>query len=134
MGTFAASLLIEREGEREKLDWHSEHARAQQLKNEGREEKTGKWNKSLHCPGVGGELLLGEAETVPRAIIGADGSLAGDTLVVLKARADTRGAVADALSGALHVRVRVVGRHGGHRPGSAPAKKKKDGWRGAWVE
>jgi len=49
------------------------------------------------CGGVGGELLLGEAETVPRAVVGADGPLAGDALVVLKALAHARVAVAGTL-------------------------------------
>lgn len=76
-----------------------------------------------HCPGIGSELLLGEAETVPRAVVGADGSLAGDTLVVFKARAHTHGALAGTLGRALYLRVGVVGRHGGHRPGSTPGKR-----------
>lgn len=73
-----------------------------------------------HSPGVGGQLLLGEAKPVPRAVVGADGPLAGDALVVLEAPADAGGTVAGALGRAFHLRVGVVGRHRLHRPGRTP--------------
>lgn len=71
-------------------------------------------------PGISGQLLLGEAESVPGAVVGADGPLAGHALVVLEARADARGSVAGPLRRALDLRVGVVGGHCLHRPGRAP--------------
>mmetsp|Transcript_20671 Transcript_20671/g.41975 ORF Transcript_20671/g.41975 Transcript_20671/m.41975 type:complete len:240 (+) Transcript_20671:164-883(+) len=59
---------------------------------------------SLH-----GELLLREAHTGVAASIGADGSLAGDAVVVGEARALTSVSIAVTLVGALHHGVGVVG-------------------------
>mmetsp|Transcript_14278 Transcript_14278/g.23632 ORF Transcript_14278/g.23632 Transcript_14278/m.23632 type:complete len:224 (-) Transcript_14278:10-681(-) len=75
------------------------------------------------CAGsLGGELLLGEADTGIGASVGADGSLASDTLIVGEACALSGGAVTVTLVGALHNGVQVVGRlhvsYPGHRLGA----------------
>lgn len=62
------------------------------------------------CAGsLGGKLLLGEAHSGIGAGVGADSSLAGNTLVVGIARALASGAVAVTLVGALHDGVKVIG-------------------------
>jgi hypothetical protein len=71
---------------------------------------------------LGSELLLSEADTGIGARVGADGSLASNTLVVGEACALSGGAVAVTLVGALHDGVEVVGgldvAHPGHRLGA----------------
>ena len=58
--------------------------------------------------GFGGELLLGEAHSGIGARVGANSSLASNTLVVGKARAFSGAAVAVTLVGALHNRMEVI--------------------------
>ena len=62
---------------------------------------------------LSGQLLLGVANTPGRAVVRAHGTFAADAVVVVKALALARLAVADALVGALHLRVSLVsgGRH-----------------------
>ena len=67
--------------------------------------------------GVGGELLLGGAETAAVAVGGADGALAGHALVVVEALALSGLPVAGSLVGALGVGVGLVGGRGGGDPG-----------------
>jgi len=55
------------------------------------------------------QLLLSVADTAARAVVRAHGALARNAVVVLEALAFTRLAVAEALVGALHLRVCLVG-------------------------
>jgi len=64
-----------------------------------------------------GELLLGVADTTAVAVVRADGTLAGDTIIVVKALTLTSLAVADALVRALDRRVGLVGGGGNGNPG-----------------
>jgi hypothetical protein len=67
--------------------------------------------------GLGGELLLGEADASLVAVVGAHGALAGNTVVVGVASALAGLSVAGALVGALGLGVSVVGAHHGADPG-----------------
>ncbi len=55
------------------------------------------------------ELVLGEADTILTALVGADGSLASNTFVVGKASALTSLSIANTLVGAFYYGVGVVG-------------------------
>merc|ERR1719214_182042 len=65
------------------------------------------------------DLLHGEAHAAAVAVVGADGTLARDAVVVVEALALAGLAVADALVGALDVRVGGVGGRGDGDPGGA---------------
>jgi len=67
---------------------------------------------------LGGELLLGEADTSLVTVVGAHGALASDTVVVGETSALTSLSVAGTLVGALGLRVSIVGTHDGTNPGS----------------
>ena len=65
------------------------------------------------------ELLLGVADAAARAVVGTHRTLARNAIVVLEALALAGLAVADALVGALHLRVRLVGSRGHRHPSGA---------------
>jgi len=66
-----------------------------------------------------GKGLLRHADATVGALVGAQGALAGHTVVSLEALALAAPAVADALVGALHPGVGVVGADNVSRPGSS---------------
>ena len=66
-----------------------------------------------------GQGLLRHADATVGALVGAQGALAGHTVVSLEALALAAPAVADALVGALHPGVGVVGADNVSRPGSS---------------
>jgi hypothetical protein len=70
------------------------------------------------------QLRLREAHAGLTARVGAHRALAGNALVVLKALALSRAAVANTLVGALHVGVSVVGSDYVADPSQAPTNKK----------
>jgi hypothetical protein len=64
-----------------------------------------------------GELFLGVADAASVAVVGADGTFAGNAVVVVEALAFTSLAIADSLVGAFDRRVGLVGRGGDGNPG-----------------
>lgn len=60
---------------------------------------------------LGGKVLLGPAGSAVVTVIGAQGTLASNTVITGEAVAGAGGSVASALVGALHPRVKVVGVH-----------------------
>jgi hypothetical protein len=74
---------------------------------------------------LGGELALGEAHTGIRASVGADGTLAGNTLVIRKANTLTGLPIANTLVGTLNNGVRIVSSHYITNPCGCPIVKTK---------
>lgn len=60
---------------------------------------------------LGGQMLLGPASAAVIAVVGAEGTLASNTVVAREAVASTGGAVAGSLVGALSPRVKIIGIH-----------------------
>lgn len=64
---------------------------------------------SVSATGLGGEVLLRPAGAAVVAVVGAESTLASNSVVAGEAVAGTGGAIASALVGALHPRVKIVG-------------------------
>lgn len=64
---------------------------------------------SVSATGLGGEVLLRPAGAAVVAVVGAESTLASNSVVAGEAVTGTGGAIASALVGALHPRVKIVG-------------------------
>jgi len=74
---------------------------------------------SVRLAGLSSELLLGVADTTTGAVIRAHGTLTANAIVVVEALALAGLAVADALVGALNLRVGLVSSSGDSNPSSS---------------